>query len=146
MRRPERIPIVLELINWDRFLTEMIGTNEHLPVISENLPRIIKEWYAAPDLRLGQLLINMGLLPDIGRLWMVEEVDWLVINNYCNFEDINFWGRDFNKDGRRIDKTEYILLKDLTDDHIENILRWFVTRGGRLNSDYEKYFIERLKS
>ncbi len=38
------------------------------------------------------------------------------------------WGRNYNKDGTRLDETEYALLKDLATDHIIAILIFFTER------------------
>ncbi len=39
------------------------------------------------------------------------------------------WGKNYNKDGTRTEKTEWILLKDLTTDHIKGIIKHIKDEG-----------------
>lgn len=152
MRNVKRIPIVLDLINWSHFITdntEIKETDDVLPKlikqIVENINNIKKIWIKYPDSRLGQLLINENYLPDYQKLWFVEEIDWLIDNNYCKYEDIHFWGKTRDSKGKLLDETQYILLKDLTDSHISAIIDWFdESLTSKLNSEYKKYFENRI--
>ena len=38
---------------------------------------IEKKWKAYPDMRFCQLLINLGIMPDTLRLWILEDDDLL---------------------------------------------------------------------
>ena len=95
-------------------------------------------------MRFGQLLINYFGVPESGRLWYVEEVDWLIDNEYVKVEDICFWGVNYKKDGTLRKYRKQVLLKDLKTDHIANILAFFERNGGRIIPSYEKYFKKRL--
>ena len=61
------------------------------------------------------------------------------------------WGRNYNKDGTRLDETEYALLKDLSTDHILAILVYFTERlsyASKITSEWKAYhliFIHELK-
>lgn len=96
MRDWRRIPKVLEIIPWFNFIQNNTGiskTSNELALIVDhiklNKDQIKEYWMKYPDLRLGQLLINTGFAPDIHRLWSVEEVDWLIKEDYCTKEYIN---------------------------------------------------------
>ena len=40
-------------------------------------------------------------------------------DNHEKIRDNFIWGRNFDKEGNRLPKTEYVKLKDLTDEHLE---------------------------
>lgn len=42
------------------------------------------------------------------------------------------WGQNYNKDGTRLEKTEYKLLKDLSSDHILGILSYFNNKAYKI--------------
>ena len=48
-----------------------------------------------------------------------------------NFEEIRqhmYWGKNYNKDGVLLEKTEWILLKDITDDHLDGLIKYWEER------------------
>lgn len=61
------------------------------------------------------------------------------------------WGRNYNKDGTRLEETEYALLKDLATDHIIAILIYFTERlnyQSKINNSWKAYhliFLNELK-
>lgn len=150
MRNPKRIPIVVDLFNRER-LTLFLGNGDLtiiLPILKQ-WENIKKFWKQNPDLRFGQLLCVMRFIPDLeieNRIWNVEETTWLVDKGYCNYEDINFWGVNYFKTGKPRKKVKHVLLKDLTTDHIANIILWFENQDAlhRIPSKYLEYFKQRL--
>lgn len=97
MRPMERIPIVMDLIVDNtvilkKWLKESgCEASEHnMNLVRNNSWRIYRQWTNYPDLRLGQLLFNMGLTPD-GH-YHTEAVDWLVTNKFLRRQDVTFWG------------------------------------------------------
>ena len=142
MRRPERIPIVLANIDWEKFLTiaDEKPSDDTLKGVFENLPKIKEEWTEYPDLRLGQLLINMKLSPD--ELWNLEEDHWMVETGQIDAKDIMFWGVNYTKDMVQLPETDFRLIRDLNTEHIEAILD-----GGYVihNKVYEGYFENELE-
>lgn len=152
MRRIERISIILDIIPWYNFIQNTTGLDKlsaNLKFVVDNIESKIedikKEWLENPDMRLGQLLINMNLAPDIFSLWIVEEDDWLIYNDYCNIEDIKFWGQNYDKNMNRLSETRWVLLKNLTTDHIKGIIKYFKDINRELNEDYLKYFNKRIE-
>ena len=150
MRNPNRIPICLTLLFTDLTLSKFLNTSSQKLVdnIYDNLEEIESTWKEYPDLRFGQLLCNLRLIPDIdieNHIWNVEEDDWLIRNNYCNFEDIKFWGVNYYKNGKKRKSTKYKLLKDLDLDHIKNIIKFFGPNIPRIPSKYIQYFNKRIE-
>lgn len=144
MRRIERIPIIINFFktNKIKILRDFIGQKEVAPIV-ENWDEIEKEWNNHPDYRMGQLLINMGLI-SAGKTWLEEEVDWLTEYNYFKFEELHFWGRNYDKDMNQLPRTEFIPLKDLTTDHIKAIIKFIKEQGQQLSSEYLEYFKKRI--
>lgn len=50
------------------------------------------------------------------------------------------WGKNFDKDGNKLEKTEWVLLKDLETDHIYRIIEYLVERLDKL-SDSTAFYI-----
>jgi hypothetical protein len=117
MRRPERILGFLQTVDW-KFLGERWNMNlEHL-----DIPTIITEWKKVPDQRIGQLLINLGMLEDSIRVWVDEEEN-ILRDQGVKPRQYTFWGRNFNEKKELLPKTEWLLIKDMTTEHIQAILK-----------------------
>ena len=152
MRNPNRIPIVLEIFKKDlKACIDFLGPHSIFLVVELKIKllEIEKQWLENPDQRLGQLLCNMRLITNIdteNKIWNIEEDVWLINNGYCNIEDIKFWGVNYDIDGNKLDKPYYKLLKDLDNNHIENIIKYFRENGAqdKIDKNYLRYFKERL--
>ena len=155
MRNKLRIPICLKLLFQNKILSKFLGdypNNKHLKCgyakrIHENWNLIEETWLEHPDLRFGQLLCNLRLIPDIdieNHIWNIEEDDWLIKNGYCNIEDIKFWGVNYYKNGKQRKTTKCVLLKDLKTDHIQNIIKFLEGRLHRIPVKYLEYFNKRI--
>ena len=150
MRNPNRIPICLNFL-MNNTLFKFLGNNATGVVVNKiinNYDLIKKEWLKHPDLRFGQLLCNLRLIPDIdieNHIWNVEEDNWLIKNNYIKLENIKFWGVNFYKNGKQRKKTKYVLLKDLKTDHIINIIKFFEGKLNRIPIRYLEYFNKRIE-
>lgn len=151
MRNKLRIPIVINIFrNNTEILLKFLNTKDVYVIdkIYDNWDLIEYEWESYPDLRFGQLLVNMNLVSGEieNHIWNIEEDDWLIKNGYCKFEDIKFWGINYYKNGKKRKSTKYKLLKYLDDDHIENIIKFFEKYNGlnQLRKDYLEYFNKRI--
>ena len=152
MRNPNRIPICLKLL-MNNNLFKFLGDNATgiiVKKIVDNYDLIEKTWLEYPDLRFGQLLCTLRLIPDIdieNHIWNIEEDNWLIKNNYCKFEDIKFWGSIYDEHNNKRSEIKYILLKNLTDSHIERIIKWFKKQNSlnQINKQYLEYFNKRIK-
>ena len=151
MRNSNRIPIVLNIFkNNPKCCLDFLGDTSlfYLIKLKQKLPEIEEEWNKYPDSRLGQLLTSMSLVPKNieYKIWNIEEDDWLIKNGYCKFEDIKFWGVNYYKNGKKRKSTKYKLLKDLDNDHIQNIIKFFEDQNmlHKLNKEYLEYFNKRI--
>jgi hypothetical protein len=156
MRQSKRILIALRTFKDKDVLRHFLGIKkqnliqkifgsekDYIKEILNNLERISIYWQANPDLRFGQLLYNLNLVPNDFK-YNAEECDWLIDQGYVNSEDILFWGRNFNKDGERLKTTEWILLKELTTDHIVAILKHEKKNSYHISTNHKKYFLKRI--
>lgn len=91
-----------------------------------------KFWLDNPDLRLTQLFVNTGLIPNLPGMWYyVEDLD-IMLNLGFEARDVMLWGTY----GKNFDKPlKYVFLKDMSNEHIQAIL-------DNVKSISEKYKIE----
>ena len=133
MRRPERIPIILEKLESDenkeiilKYLFKDTENNITFGVLKwSNMFDVFKQVYINnPDLRITQVLVNTGIIPNVeGFLYYKEDEALLVETNILQERDIYFWGKRYTKDGKIMPNYEYVLIKDMETSHIESILR-----------------------
>lgn len=145
-RNKLRIPIILKLfLTKPSALLKFLNEDDlyNCNTLYENWDEITEKWLEYPDLRFGQLLINLGYAKD-GEIWYIEEDDWLIENKYLKPEEIKFWASIFDKNNKLLKVVQYRLLKDLETDHIKAILKYF-NNNGRINDQYLKYFKKRIK-
>lgn len=142
MRNPKRIPIIIKFFKENPHeLDKFCGLEVNHRWVINDLKNL---WKNMSDLRMGQLLITSGTIPD-GQCWNTEEVNWLIEHGYFKFEELNFWGTNFYKNGKRKPKTVYKLLKDLDLDHIKAIIKFNKDRDQQINQKYLEYFNKRIE-
>lgn len=131
MRRPERIPIFLELI--DGKLTEVIlncyNLNFDGDVLQQDvrlyygkLPEIERFWTDNPDLRFSQVLIAKEIIPNIPGSWYYMEENDILKKLGIEPREYLLWGQVFDKDMNRLPEPIYRPIKDLDTGHIQAIL------------------------
>jgi phage gpG-like protein len=117
MRIPERILGFLQKVDWKLLAKRWDMNLEHL-----DIPTILTEWKKAPDQRIGQLLINLGMLEDSIKVW-VDEEDNILREQGVMAREYTFWGRRLNDKKELLPKTEWLLIKDMDIEHIKAILQ-----------------------
>lgn len=141
VRVKERLPIVYNIFKGrkDLFFKYIENVDEQSwERFIENYESLLESNIKYFDTRFGQHLINQGIIQD-NNAWYKEEVDFLVKEGVVKYEEIHFWGsRGLNGN----EPLKFIPLKDLTDDHIKNIVR----DVPNLNSQYLEYFNSRLNN
>ena len=127
MNHKERIPIFIKLVNWSKLLQRWgnpITENELHNLYDLN--KIIKYWKQYPELRIGQMLINLGVI-DIkdqykqNKIWYDNEQS-ILLDQGINPIDFLLWTSLFDKEGNRLKSPKTQLLKDLSTDHLQNIM------------------------
>ena len=146
MRQEKRIPIIINYFKDNpSVLSEF--TDEQLTRLDKKVWKEVEEyWKESHDQRFGQLLVNMSKLYHFSSCYHQEEDDWLIDKGYINVEDIKFWGQNYTKDMVKLDKTNWVLLRDLTTDHIKGLIKFFVEQGKTINPKYLEYFESRVKT
>lgn len=148
MRPKERIPIFIQNINIKKLITEWfkdqktINITKTTSLITRDIHVIIQYWLDNPNLRFSQVLINMGYIPNIPGMWYYESNNDILVKQGCKPRNVILWGNVFDKKGNRLPKPKWILIKDLTTDHIEAIL---ISNLLRLNPTLIKYFTDELE-
>jgi hypothetical protein len=149
MRPKERIPVFLSLVDWET-LSERWGVDvDMFNVILTNEGKlretIVNFWLKHPDLRFGQLLINMDLMPDRIKIWMDEESSILDDQGIPRREFVQ-WGRNYDENHNYLPEIEWILIKDMTTDHINAILKDVAENRMNIKQYYKELFETELKS
>ncbi len=140
MRPIERIPNFIEKVNWD-VLEQRWDVDLPMPLRAKlnKDGSIYKYWLKDPDLRFGQLLINLQLVPDKLRIWNDEEVD-ILRDQGLEDREILFWGRTMDENRNSLPKIQWILIKDMSTEHINAILEDVVNNRFNVRNDYLKAF------
>ena len=131
MRRPERIPIFLELI--DGKLTDVILNcynlnfdgdvlQQDVRLYYEKIPEIERFWLNNPDLRFSQVLVNNSIIPNIPGSWYYMEDSEILEELGIEDREFLLWGQYYDKDMNLLPKTIYRPIKDLNTEHIKAIL------------------------
>lgn len=142
MRIRERIPNFLnklcpELLH-KIFITWFKTNFEDIELkICKDKRKIKKFWIANHDLRFSQVLINMGYLDNIPGTWYYIEDDDLLIRSNCEPRDVIYWGQNFDEDMNRLPKTNWMLIKDMSLEHIRSVIAFM---GEKLPIKYKDAF------
>lgn len=134
MRPKERIPIILDNIDWIDFIKYLGFDNPeyYAKQCEEKIDLIAAVWRFAPDLRLTQVLINCDILANSPGFWFYkEEVDYMIENKVVKPENILFWGT-YGKDRKGTLRT--IAINDMESEHLQACL---ITQK-RMNPFYRK--------
>ena len=129
MRIPERISIIMEVLKDHDKLVNVLSTYkedfiQYLPNVVDKLNIIENIWKQFPDYRLSQVLTSQNIIPNVPGMWFYKEDEDVMIESGCLEErDIYFWGKNLNKEGKLLTKTEFILIKNMETSHIKSILR-----------------------
>jgi len=91
--------------------------------ITSHLDMLIKTWRENADWRFSQLLVNTGMVPNVPGMWYYMEDEDVLIKTGNQARDVLLWGRNYDKDMNQLPKTEWMLIKDMSADHIKAILK-----------------------
>lgn len=148
MRTIERIDNFLEKVDWEWLLDNYWGTIHscHSGIaLATNSEWLSNKWKENPDLRIGQLLINLGFIDDNMKVWMVEESDILAAQGLPP-EEYLYWTANYDKDENLLETPITKLVKDLDSDHILNIFSFFHKFNRVLPNNYVTAFNNVLRS
>jgi hypothetical protein len=123
MRPKERIKIFFTLIDWE-YLSKRWNISERIDklILNHNPYINVSEyWLENPDQRIGQVLINLEILPDTFEIWIDEE-DYILKDQGIPEREYKLWGSNYDKDMNRLPETIWRPICELTTDHIEAIL------------------------
>ena len=149
MKPVERIPIFLGFIKgnlqilvddiWK--LTDELDYDSFVDAFYDEETEIEKFWYKFPDLRFSQVLINMGIIPNIPGSWYYIEEKEILEKLGIPSREYLLWGQNYDKNMKLLPNTIYKPIKDLTTEHIKAILDGNFCKS----EEYKKCFEEELK-
>lgn len=122
MRNPARIQPIMDLL-----VKQGLFTNEQL-----------EEWKQRPDLRLSQYLINNWLVEETTDKYRYHDECWVTMEKlWFKWRDfaIRWWyGKNWDE------KLQYKIIRDLDDEHIENIIKHMEKKNEWLNHLPVRFF------
>ena len=133
MRLKERIPIFLELVDWNNLFKNIWKEfskefDIYTGTVLERINFIPHYWKLHPDLRISQILVNLGIIPNTPGFWYYME-EWEILEEQgVNPRDYYLWTSVFFKNGNRRKNPKVKVLKDMDTGHIEKLLNgnWII--------------------
>lgn len=98
--------------------------------IKKNWEGLTHYWMEHPELRLTQVLIGMGFIPNATGTWFYKDESlWLIEKGILEERDITFWGSQLDKDNKPLEQTKWRLIKNLTGKHLKAIKVFCEAKG-----------------
>lgn len=133
MRPIERIDNFLQKVDWNLLFMdwELLFDNKQYYNIEDFEKLFVPYWKANPDQRIGQVLINLAIVPDKMDVWDAEESDILMKQGIAP-EDCLFWTSIYGQDGKELEVPVSRLVSTLSKEHITRIFEFMKLNNGRI--------------
>jgi len=139
MRPIERIDNFLEKINWPELFKKW-KIEEYAPSNWDNFNKYFLDyWKENPDQRIGQVLINLGIVPDSMEIWVTEE-STILIDQGIPPEEVLYWTSMYDEKSELLDEPITRKVSTLTEEHIKRIVQYMYDHNGRISPDMTKAF------
>ena len=122
MRPIKRIDKFFEHNILDRLHDDDVFSNQEFKNVTENFDKFKEYWYANPDQRFRQVLINLGLIED-STLFFKEDFD-VLMQYEIYLGDIVTWTSYYDKNENLLDEPITKYIKDLDTSHLHAIKRF----------------------
>lgn len=155
MRPIERIDNFLDKVDWRWLLQTRWNITPNFDFLKlGHMAELTKYWRMCPDQRIGQVLINLGLITEPYEdkndshsclIWLDEESDILEAQGLPP-EEYLFWKSYYDKDMNLLEEPITRLVKNMSKNHIRNVKSYAAKRGVFLPSNYTTAFNNVLNS
>jgi hypothetical protein len=147
MKHKKRILTFFKLVDWEkldkrwsvsgrRCINNDISLGQH---VMNYYDIIVKYWEENPEQRIGQVLINLGLINDSLFIWLDTEED--ILESFgIPLSEFLLWGNAYDKNMNRLPEINWIRIKDMNTDHIKSVLNGEWTKHPK----YIKAFTDEL--
>jgi len=143
MRPIERIDDFLKKVDWNDLLYNRWKLDKEIyydkKIAYAIKPTVPEYWKENPDQRIGQVLINMQLVPNDIMIWHAEEPDILMSQGIA-LEECLYWTSMYNKDEKVLDEPITRKVSSLTKEHIIRIVEFMKEHNGKLSPEMEQAF------
>jgi len=143
MRPIERIDDFLKKVDWNDLLYNRWKLNKEIyydkKIAYAIKPTVPEYWKENPDQRIGQVLINMQLVPNDIMIWNAEEPD-ILMSQGAPPEECLYWTSIYDKDMNPLDEPLTRKVSELTKDHIVSIDKYMKEHNGRVSPEMEQAF------
>ena len=143
MRPIERIDDFLKKVDWSDLLYNRWKLDKEIyydkKIAYAIKPTVTEYWKENPDMRIGQVLINMQLVPNNIMIWHAEEPD-ILMSQGIPPEECLYWTSMYNKDEKVLDEPITRKVSSLTKEHIIRIVEFMKEHNGKLSPEMEQAF------
>lgn len=120
MRPKERIKPFFDLVDWKQLQKKW---NVEFPIKFDTMVDIGEYWNKYPDLRISQVLINMGYIPNNPGMWYYDE-EWEILRDQgVPPEQFLTWTSYYDKDMKKLEEPKTRLIKDMCKSHINAVIK-----------------------
>jgi len=143
MRPIERIDDFLKKVDWSDLLYNRWKLDKEIyydkKIAYAIKPTVTEYWKENPDMRIGQVLINMQLVPNNIMIWHAEEPD-ILMSQGIPPEECLYWTSMYDKDEKVLDEPITRKVSSLTKEHIIRIVEFMKEHNGKLSPEMEQAF------
>lgn len=131
MRDQIRIDNFLKKVNINHLITEIWKLPDiNVQNIINDVSKIRECWMNMSDLRFSQILIYLDYIPNLSGSWYYYEEDEILEMQGYKPREYTFWGNLYDKNQNKLPEVNYILVKDLNIDHMQNLINGNWLRKG----------------
>jgi len=109
-----------------------------------NNENFFEEWNKYPDQRIGQCLINIGILKDDFKIWNDEDMN-ILYDSSTDLTGLLEWTSIYDADENPLKNPIKKPINKLTTPHILNILEYFKKNNQYLHPIYREAFKQELR-
>jgi len=145
MRPIERIDDFLELVDWDRLFKSwgLEFDNKKYYYLEDFHKLFIQYWKSNPGQRIGQVLINLGIITDSPEAWNKEDYS-ILIEQGLPPEECLYWTSIYDENENILEEPITRKVSTLTEAHLKRIIEFMHTNGGKISMEMDTAFLNML--
>jgi len=139
MRPVERIDDFLRKVDWAKLSNDW-GLEKPLKYMNRKSRTY---WKENPDQQVGQVLINLGYIPDSMKAWSKEEYSILIEQGIAP-EECLYWTSIYDENENILEIPITRKVSTLTEAHLKRIIEFMHANGGKISMEMGSAFLNML--